>query len=110
MHTSTQRKLIIPDSAMLGQAVIPYQQVSDAPNVPVQRLRPCDVPVQFFKNCLALLFRYSFDKRGEPLVNEQHFAPRKRVAMNYRMANIGHTPQLFLTECGAAAGGLLHSV
>jgi hypothetical protein len=43
MHQAPQGQLVIPDCAMLREAVIPHQQVANLPAMRIERLRPNDV-------------------------------------------------------------------
>src|SRR3982074_1579966 len=59
MHQPPQRKLIVTDCQMLSHAVVPHQQVSEAPLMPVAKLRPRDYVRELLDEGEALLVRYS---------------------------------------------------
>src|ERR1700676_1291121 len=55
MHQPPQRQLIVADRQVLGHAVVPHQQVSEAPSVPVAKLRPRDHVRELLDEGQALL-------------------------------------------------------
>ena len=59
MHQSAQWQLIITDRQVLGHAVVPDQQVSEAPLVAVAKLRLRDHVREFLYEGQALLVQFA---------------------------------------------------
>ena len=75
MHQPPQRQLIVADRQMLGHAVVPHQQVSEAPLMPVAELRPGDHVAELLDERQALLVRHAANPDAFALAHINGFSP-----------------------------------
>jgi hypothetical protein len=100
VHQSSFWKLIVTDCDMHRAGIVPHQEISDLPFVPVLKLHPQAVRVQLFDQSNALIVRQALDSNALPGGDVERLAAGPGMRADDGVCNVGGLLDLLVRQLG----------
>ena len=89
MHQSALRQVIIFDRQVLGTAIVPHEEITDAPLMTVEELGACDQIGQLLDERQRLRIRHADDANAFASAHINRSPSGHGMGANHRMDDVG---------------------